>query len=239
MEMESNGWDDPHCLSFVYHTKQAQGVWCYYETFFSIFRLIKFCLCRIMTYIFESRPYSTLDCVAHGLLLTPLKSCGLSYQAGLLLKLYISCSKQEVKVRYSRSKWGSVAQGVLQGSILGPLICNIFINDIFYVLEKVSNLYNYADDNTLLNTRHSVASLKYNLETSGTITIYWFDINGMKWNQTEFQAVLLNDYYLEKLVIRYMQWTIALPILCNNTGLIHLYIMKYTSLEISCLQLYS
>ena len=50
---------------------------------------------------------------------------------------------------HSRSEWGSVAQGVPQGSILGPLIFNIFINDIFYALKKVCNLYNYADDNTL------------------------------------------------------------------------------------------
>ena len=122
-----------------------------------------------------------------------VKSCGLWYQSCVLLKSYISGSKQEVDVGYSRSEWGSVAQGVLQGSILGPLICNIFINDIFYVLEKVCNLYNYADDNTLLNTRHCIAYLKYNLVTSGTIKIHWIDINGMKSNQAEFQAIPLNN----------------------------------------------
>ena len=133
------------------------------------------------------------DCIPHGLLLTKLKCYGLSDQACLLLKSYITDRKQRVKVGHSRSEWGSVAQGVPQGSILGPLIFNIFLNDIFYVLEKVCNLYNYADDNTLLNTHHSIADLKYSLETSATVAIQWFDVNGIKSNRAKFQAMILNN----------------------------------------------
>ena len=93
-------------------------------------------------------------------------------------------------------KWmGSVAQGVPQGSILGPLILNIFINNIIHVLENVCNSYNYADDNTLSNTHHSITYLETHLETSAAVPIYWFDVNGMKWNQAKFQAIILNDYH--------------------------------------------
>ena len=68
-----------------------------------------------------------------------------------------------------------------------------FVNDSFYVLEKVWNLYHYADDNTLLNTHHSIADLKYSLETNTTVAIQWFDVNGMKSNQAKFQAMILNN----------------------------------------------
>ena len=134
------------------------------------------------------------DCIPHGLLLTKLKCYGLSDQACLLLKSYISDRKQRVKVGHSRSEWGSVAQGVPQGSILGPLIFNIFINDIFYALENVCNLYNYADDNTLLNTHHSITCLKTKLETSAAVAMHWFDVNGMKSNQAKFQAMILHNH---------------------------------------------
>ena len=120
------------------------------------------------------------DCIPHGLLLTKLKCHDISDQACLLLKSYISDRKQRIKVGHSRSEWGSVAQGVPQGSILGPLIFNIFINDIFYVLENVCNLYNYAGDDTLLNTHRSITCLKTKLETSAAVAMHWFDVNGMK-----------------------------------------------------------
>ena len=53
-----------------------------------------------------------------------------------------------MKLGPSTSNWEPLFKGVPKGSILGPLIFNIFINDIFHVI-KTGTLYNYADDNTL------------------------------------------------------------------------------------------
>ena len=102
--------------------------------------------------------------------------------------------KQRVKVGHSRSEWRSVAQGVPQGSILGPLTFYIFINDIFYALENVGDLYNHADDDNLLNIHHYITCLKTKLETSAVVAMHWFDVNGMKSNQAKFQAMILNHH---------------------------------------------
>ena len=66
----------------------------------------------------------------------------------LFIQNYLSNRKQSVKVKGHYSSWGELGQGVPQGSILGPLLFNIFLNDIFYSLTEGS-LCNFADDNTI------------------------------------------------------------------------------------------
>ena len=55
----------------------------------------------------------------------------------------------------SFSEWERIIAGVSQGSILGPLFFNIFINDVFLYIEK-SDLCNYADDSTLYASGASI-----------------------------------------------------------------------------------
>ena len=66
-----------------------------------------------------------------------------------------------------------------QGSILETLIFNIFINDLFYTIDDVCNVYNCAADNTLLNTDYRIDSLVAKLENSAMVATHWFDKNGM------------------------------------------------------------
>ena len=61
-------------------------------------------------------------------------------------------------------------------------------------MDDVCNVYNYADDNTLLNTDHRIDSLVAKLENSAMVATHWFDINGMKSNQSKFQAMILNKH---------------------------------------------
>jgi hypothetical protein len=58
------------------------------------------------------------------------------------------CRKQQIKLQGVVSGWQILQKGDPQSSIMGPLLFNIFINDIFYFIEH-GTLYNYADDNAL------------------------------------------------------------------------------------------
>ena len=57
-------------------------------------------------------------------------------------------------------------------------------------MDDGCNIYNSADDNTLLNTDHRIDSLVAKLENSAIVATHWIDINGMKSGQSKFQAMI-------------------------------------------------
>ena len=83
------------------------------------------------------------DSLPHDLLIAKLEVYGLD-----ILLDYLSFRKQRTKVGSAHCKWSKIRCGTPQGSILCPLLFNIFINDIFMIIEQ-SDISNFADDNTL------------------------------------------------------------------------------------------
>ena len=70
----------------------------------------------------------------------------------------------------------------------GPLLFNVFLNDIFYFVTQAS-LYNYADDNTLSFIHKNLVILKSVLEQQSLVLIQWFTKKFMKANPNKFQAM--------------------------------------------------
>jgi len=71
--------------------------------------------------------------------------------------------------------------------IISTSLC-VFLNDIFYFTHN-SELYNYADDNTLPYADTDINKLIETLEEKSIILINWFSINKMKANHEKFQAI--------------------------------------------------
>ena len=128
------------------------------------------------------------DCLPHSMLLGKLSAYGLSDKSCSLVSNYLSNRKQRVKLGPHYNEWTDIVRGVPQGSIIGPLLFNVFINDIFHILVK-SSLYNYADDTTLSYAHSNSDTLIHTLQQECTSTLQWFNINQMKANPSKFQAV--------------------------------------------------
>ena len=139
------------------------------------------------------------DCMPHGLLLAKMYHYGIDIAACQLIKSYLHDRKQRVKIGTHVSPWTSVTKGVPQGSILGPLLFNIFINDLM-LLDIKSAIYNYADDNTITYIHDDLGTIKYALQRDTTVIMDWFELNMMRANPEKFQLMFLgksavpNDY---------------------------------------------
>ena len=73
---------------------------------------------------------------------------GLVKKTATFIYSYLKRRKQNVKIDNIVSSFQILLSGVPQGSILGSIMFNIFFNDLLTVLKK-SQLYNFADDNSI------------------------------------------------------------------------------------------
>ena len=75
------------------------------------------------------------DCLPYDLLKAKLHAYGFSLSSLKMIYSYLASRKQQIKIKSTYSSWLDIKLGVPQGSVLGHLLFNIVINDIFYVIE--------------------------------------------------------------------------------------------------------
>ena len=141
------------------------------------------------------------DCLSHDLLIAKLEAYGLDVGSLNFLLDYLSLRKHRTKVGSSYSKWSEICRGIPQGSILGPLLFNIFINDIFFFVEK-SEICNFADDNTVYSCGKDLAKIKGDLICTMKNVLKWFMLNSLKANPGKFQFMILGDKTCYKHILK-------------------------------------
>ena len=121
------------------------------------------------------------DCLNHELLIAKLNAYGFSRSALLSIHSYLTDRKQRVKVNGSFSTWTETARGLPQGSVLRPLLFNIYLNDLFMFLEE-TEICNYADDTTIYACGPNFENVIMHLENDALKISEWFPNHFMKLN---------------------------------------------------------
>ena len=129
------------------------------------------------------------DCIPHDLLIAKLNAYNFDKQSLRLIYSYLNGRKQRVKINTEYSSWRDILSGVPQGSVLGPLLFNIFINDLLYFIEN-SDIYNFADDNTLTVADVNLETIINKLQRDIDYLKNWFTDNGMLLNEKKCQFMV-------------------------------------------------
>ena len=164
-----------------------------------------------------SKAFDTLN---HDLLLAKLSAYGFDAKSVTFLKSYLSDRHQRCKIGNTFSDWQKLIAGVPQGSILGPLLFNIFINDLFLIIEKCT-LCNYADENTLYACHQTLDDVIVALRRDFSKLSEWFHKNSMVLNPEKCHFMVLGtkdniDFTHDGVVIKNSSQVKILGILIDN-----------------------
>ena len=107
----------------------------------------------------------SFDCILQGLLIAKLDAYGFDYQCLRIIKSFLSYRQQRTKFNNAFSCYSDIKYGVPQGSILGPLLFNIYICDIFFDIFEC-DIASYVDNNAPYNFDFNLNNVISNLEKS-------------------------------------------------------------------------
>ena len=130
------------------------------------------------------------DCVSHDILLLKLETYGIRGLALSFIESYISDRYQCVQVNGKTSSLKRLKYGVPQGSILGPILFIIYINDIADFIEFKS--VEYADDTTLLSSSKDISNLMHMRDEMQSMAKEYFNNNKLSLNTEKTQHLIFN-----------------------------------------------
>ena len=133
------------------------------------------------------------DTINHKLLIAKRHADGFNKESLKLILDYLSNRWQRTKICDNFSSWAEILQGVRQGSVLGPLLFNIYINDLFF-LTKFTDACNFADDATFFACDNDLNHLMERLEHYTKLVIEWFENNYMKLNEDKCHLLVGHRY---------------------------------------------
>jgi len=129
------------------------------------------------------------DCIPHDLFIAKLNTYGLDEDTLVCTYSYLKGRKQCAQINNEYGSFQEVISGVPQGLVLGLILFNFCINDLFFIAQ--ATLYNYAEDNTLAYFSKTMSDLVATPEKETGVALFWLKHNEMIANPEKFHVRLL------------------------------------------------
>ena len=116
------------------------------------------------------------DTLSHYLIVKKLQDYGRDSKVINLVTNYLSDRQQRVRLSGKYSSMKTIMKGVFQGSILGPILFNIFMNDLSYAIDECT-LFMYADDTQLFKSAENIDQVEHAINADLKKVDVWYEFN--------------------------------------------------------------
>ena len=131
------------------------------------------------------------DTVDHNILLEKLDYYGISGVAKNWFESYLNNRKQFVTLNGSDSSLKPISTGVLQGSVPGPLLFLVYINDL-HKCVKYSKVYHFPDDTNMLQSDNSLKNVAKRMNLDFKNLSQWVKANKLSLNFTKTELIIFH-----------------------------------------------
>ena len=130
------------------------------------------------------------DSISHEILLEKLENLGFDQIAISLIGSYLSNRTQKVVIQNTSSDWIDIYQGVPQGTILGPLLFNLYVNSMQCAIQEPYELVQYADDTFLFVSNECLNTAVSQLETNAANLVDYFERHRSNLNKSKTEFIV-------------------------------------------------
>ena len=131
------------------------------------------------------------DSLCHPLIIQKLEAYGFGSNSLNLIRSFFSDRLNRVKLNQNTSEWKCMQRGCPQRTAFGPLLWNMFQNDMSFHVKE-SDLTMYADDHQMYATGKSYGLVETKLTTQGQLASTWYRDNFLCANPDKFQSFTIN-----------------------------------------------